>query len=339
MNSKIKSFLKITIPFLIGFLLIYLYFKQLTPKDIEDIKNAIKGANYFMLLISVFFTLLSDIFRSWRFKNLIDATGQKITFMKSFHAVNVNYLVNLGIPRAGELARCGVLATYDNIPINKSLGVLINERIVDLILLLFVGGLTLLFQYTVFVSFYNEYMGATVKSVIDWFFLHPVVAVILGIVLIIGFYVFTRFLFSKNKSTGKITSIINGFKDGILSVVRLKKPWLFVFQSLAIWVCYFFMIYFVTKTLPQSSFLGFDATLAILFFGTFGFLATPGGIGSYPIIVGLLLALYGLEMHIGTTLGWITYVGQTILILFLGLFSFIMLGREKAKLKLLSTDE
>lgn len=339
MNSKIKSFIKIIIPFLIGFLLIYLYFKQLTPKDFEDIKNALGNANYFMLLISISFTLFSDFFRAWRFKNLIDATGQKITFLKSFHALNVNYLVNLGIPRAGELARCGVLTTYDNIPLNKSIGVLINERMVDVIMLLFVGCLTLLFQYTIFISFYNKYMATNIKSVIDWFFIHPFVAVLIGLALLISFYLFIRFLFSKNKSNSKINSLINGFKDGILSIVRLKKPLLFVFQSIAIWVCYFLMIYFVCKTLPQSSHLGFGAVLSILFFGTFGFLATPGGIGSYPIIVGLLLVLYGLEMHIGTTLGWITYVGQTVLILCLGLFSFIMLGREKTKLKLLNKDE
>ncbi|MCD8528816.1 MAG: flippase-like domain-containing protein [Chitinophagales bacterium] len=330
MHPKLKSFLKILIPFIIGFGLIYLFYRKITPEDKQEIVAALKEINYLMLLISTSFTLFSDIFRSWRFKNLIDATGQKITFMKAFHAVNVNYIVNLGIPRAGELARCGVLATYDKIPINKSLGVLINERIVDVILLVFVGGLTLLFQYNIFVSFYTQYMAATVKGVYDWFFLHPFLAVLIGLALIVSFYFFTRFLFSKNKSNNIVSKIADGFKDGILSIVRLERPMLFIFQSLAIWACYFFMIYFALKTLPQSSVLPIGAVLALLFFGTFGFLATPGGIGAYQLVTAYTLALYGLPVHIGSTVGWVNWIGQTILILCLGLFSFFYAKQRKS---------
>jgi hypothetical protein len=57
----------------------------------------------------------------------------------------VGYLVNMTIPRSGEVARALVLKNYKDIPFDKAFGTIISERIVDLILLvLFITGTVIL---------------------------------------------------------------------------------------------------------------------------------------------------------------------------------------------------
>lgn len=330
MNASIKSILKVVLPLSLGVFLIWLFYRKLSPSDIEDMKQAVNNANYWWLLFSIFFTLTSQIIRAFRWKALIKATGNEISPLRAFNAISVNYIVNIGIPRAGEIARCGILATYNSIPINKSIGTVVNERISDLIMLLLVGVLAFIFQYDIVVNFYNVHLAENFLPLTTWLANNLMLTIIFGIALsIIGLLALRWMLQSKNDAESRIGKIIHGFKDGILSIFKLENPFLFLLQTVAIWVCYFFMIYFAFKTISQGNMLGFGAALALLFFGTFGFLATPGGIGAYPLIAGYLLSLYGLEIHLGTTMGWILWIGQTILIMLLGLIAFIILSREK----------
>lgn len=340
MNKQLKQFLKIAIPFGFGILLMYLFYKKLSAEDINDMKVAIQNANYGWLVASVFCTLISQSIRALRWQSLINAMGYNIPWIKSFNAISVNYLVNLGIPRAGEIARCGVLATYDGIPLNKSIGTLINERIVDVIMLLLTGLITLFFQYDILLQFYNENLADLINKLMFWLQNHVLISGVIAFVAVTLGLIFLRFLSinTKNKES-KLMTTINGFKEGLLSILNLEKPVLFIFQSLLIWIFYFFMVYFSFKTIDAGQFLGFNATLTVLFLGTFGFLATPGGIGAYPLIVGYSLAFYGLESHLGNTIGWISWTGQTVLISILGLFAFAMLSREKnLKAKLISHE-
>lgn len=339
MNTSLKSILKIVLPLGLGVFLIYLFYRGLKPKDIADMKNAVANANYWWLLLSVSFTMISQTIRSFRWKALIKATGNEITALRAFNAISVNYIVNLGLPRAGELARCGVLTTYNDIPINKSIGTVVNERISDLIMLLIVGILAFFLQYQIFIDFYNTQLAKQYQPLLNWFENHLILTISVSIVIgMAGLFLLRWMLKSKNDAESKLGKIIQGFKEGILSIFKLEKPILFILQTIAIWLCYFLMTYFAFKTISQGHILGFDAALSLLFFGTIGFLITPGGIGTYPWIAGLLLSLYGLEVHLGSTMGWILWVGQTTLIILTGLMAFLILGREK-KFKSLVLDK
>lgn len=330
MNSSTKSAIKVVLSLGFGILLIYLFYRKLTPSDIADMKEAVKTANYWWLIASVSMTLFSQTVRAMRWQALIKATGNSVNWLRAFNAISVNYLVNLGIPRAGEVARCGVLATYDGIPINKSIGTVVNERIIDLLMLLIVGVLAFFFQYPVFMDFYAKHLASTFDPIVNWLFDHPILSIsVFVIVSIAGMFILRKLLRSSGKAESRVAKIIQGFKEGILSIFKLEKPFLFVAQTIVIWIFYFTMIVFAFKTIPLGVELGFGAALSLLFFGTFGFLATPGGIGAYPLIAGYLLSLYGVAVHLGTTMGWVLWIGQTILIILMGLIAFALLSREK----------
>ncbi len=55
----------------------------------------------------------------------------------------VGYLANQAVPRLGEVLRCSTLTRYEKIPLDKLIGTVILERIVDALclLLLFIVAL------------------------------------------------------------------------------------------------------------------------------------------------------------------------------------------------------
>ena len=59
----------------------------------------------------------------------------------------IGYFANLGIPRSGEVMRCGILSKYENIPFNKLVGTVIAERLADLIILISVLVIVLFLQF------------------------------------------------------------------------------------------------------------------------------------------------------------------------------------------------
>jgi len=62
--------------------------------------------------------------------------GYKTTFSNNFMAVSIGYLMNLTVPRSGEISRALVLKKYNNVPFDKGFGSIIAERIIDMIILL-----------------------------------------------------------------------------------------------------------------------------------------------------------------------------------------------------------
>lgn len=92
-----------------------------------------------------------------RWQMMIKSLNYDIGFPKAFYSLFVNYLVNLGIPRTGEIARCAVLKQYDDIPFDKSFGSLVNERVIDVIMLGILGVSVAVFQYDIFLSFVKKY--------------------------------------------------------------------------------------------------------------------------------------------------------------------------------------
>lgn len=328
MKLSIKSILKIVLPLGFGLGLVYFFYIKLSEENKQQIFESFLSANYWWLVASGVLAIFSQAFRAKRWQMLVESLGYEITLLKAFSAVSVNYLVNLVIPRAGEFARCGVIARYDSIPIQKSIGTLFNERAIDLICLAIIGVLTFLLQYDVFMIFMGDY----IFPMMDSFFSKLINLIVASsILLIIGLTLYILYKKGKLKLSDKIQSFVKDLASGIFSIRYLKSPMWFTFHTLATWSCYFVMIYLVFFTLPQSSSLPLGATLSVLFFGTFGFIAVQGGLGVYPIIISYTLAMYGLGESYGFTLGWIMWIGQTIEVLATSLFSFIYLSYAEKK--------
>lgn len=340
MSKTIKKILNIAFPILLGSLIIILFYRQLDQKAIAEFKNHIKTANYFWVFIAVFVTFLSHLSRAMRWQMMIKSLNYQISFSKAFYSLFVNYLVNLGIPRTGEIARCAVLTKYDNIPFDKSFGSLVNERIIDVLFLALVGGLVAVFQFDIFFAFVKKHLYPIVEKKdlsSNYSFYLIIIFIVIAIIALI------LWLIKNNKFPlqTKFKKALSGVKEGIFSIFKLDKPLLFVVHSVFIWLMYWLMTYLIFFSVQGGEDVTAMMALSILFFGTFAFIIVSGGFGAYPVALGVVLSLYGLDPLLGNAAGWLLWGAQTIMILFFGALSFFMLslGNKRGKALILENDK
>ncbi len=210
MKAKIGKWLSILLPLFLGVFLIFYSYNQFSEKDIEEIKKHFKNANYYYLNFSIFIAFLGSASRAYRWKYVLDHMGYKTSFANNFMAVSIGYLMNMTVPRSGEISRALVLKKYNNVPFDKAFGSIIAERIVDMVILL---GL-------IIVAFFVQY------DVLKTFVLDKVPLQNLILLLVIGFVLFITFIllyaYSKIKFILKIKEKIAGLKEGILSLFKDK---------------------------------------------------------------------------------------------------------------------
>ena len=139
MKKQIGKWLTVLIPFLIGIGIIYYQFNTLTAEEIGKIKISFQKANYYYILLSLLIACLGYWLRAYRWKFALNHLGYQTKFFNNFFTVSVAYLVNLTVPRSGEITRAALLKKYEDVPFDKAFGTIVAERIVDLfIFLLFV---------------------------------------------------------------------------------------------------------------------------------------------------------------------------------------------------------
>ena len=148
MTLSIKKILKTVLPLVFGGFLVWYSISKIS---VDILLGYFKDANYNWIFLGLFFGILSHFSRAYRWKFMLDPLGFKPKFTNSILAVLVGYLVNLALPRAGEVSRALVLTNYENIPFEKGFGTIVAERIADLIMMLCIIIITL------FVLTFNSY--------------------------------------------------------------------------------------------------------------------------------------------------------------------------------------
>jgi len=303
----------VIIPLLLGFFFIIYAYNKFSKEEIQQIKINFQNANYFYIFLSVIFGFLGSYLRSFRWKYTLEHLSYKVPFVNQFFAVNIGYLMNMFIPRSGEISRALVLKNYNNVPFDKSFGTIIAERIIDLVLLLAMIIFIFFIQFNVVKTFV---LDVAPKEKILF------VGIVVFFVLLISSIIFR---YSKLKFISLIIKKLAGFRDGIFSILRMKKKWHFLFYTLLIWVSYVMMLWIAIFAFPETSTLSVKAVLTTFVVGSIAITFTNNGLGSYPFLVSQILLFYKISTPLGTAFGWAVWIVQTILILFLGLISLFLL--------------
>ncbi|MBR6491298.1 MAG: flippase-like domain-containing protein [Bacteroidales bacterium] len=323
-RSVFKDIVKFVIFIGIAVLIVWLFWRQLSPEEISQMSDSFRNANYWWLLPALGFGVLSHILRAWRWRMLLYPLGYKPKMWNMIFSVSIAYFANLAIPRIGEVARCGILAKYEKIPLAKSLGTVITERAIDMITFF------LLFVINLFVQ--RELAMTCLRDIISngespnptkWIVIISVFVALLAAVILWMRYVRKHHI--NNKLVNKVVDTIKGFADGIKSMVYVKSPFMLILSSLLIWVCYMYMSKMMFYCLPGTARLGYDAAISGLAFCTIGTILLPGGIGLYPVLASAIYSLYGVESGVGFALGWMIWANQTVIVIIAGIISLIIL--------------
>ena len=320
MKTKIITALKYIFVFSLTGVLVWLSLRGLKTDDDQNKAELLwqtwQQSNKNYLLLMAVIAIASHWLRAVRWKLLMEPTGHFVNQWSSFHSLMVGYLINLVIPRGGEISRSYNLYKLEKTPIETSFGTVVVERIVDLICLLILLLLSFSLEWDNLILFFEQ-IGIGKSS--------PTIAIPRWVWFgLVALSIFAFFIFTFRKHE-RLKKIIDGFKDGLLAVLRLDKKALFVFYSLLIWILYFMMTYSVMLAFKQTSGLGVGAVLIIFAIGAIAMaIPLPGGLGSYHTLmpVGLVM-IYQIPRTEAVSFVFVFHGWQTLVMILGGLISLI----------------
>lgn len=301
-------------PFSFGILLLVFIYNSTSPSDRKEIIENISQANLFWVSLSIIIGILSHASRAYRWNYLLKPLGYSPKVSNNFFMIMMAYLANLGIPRSGEFLRATALTSYENVPFEKGFGTIVTERVVDVIMLLFIIICALLLQTNFVLGYLEQYgMNLAISSL----------AMVVGIV---GLVVLLRLIKKAEKGfLLKLKLFLDGMLQGVGSILKMKHRWPFIFHTIFIWACYIGMFWTIKFAVPETLGLGISELLVAFVAGTFAMMVFPGGLGGYPVFVSAALSLYGISSNSGDAFGWIMWIAQTLMIIVFGAISFVLL--------------
>lgn len=305
----IKKILKVTIPLIFGFFLVWYSLTIVSPSKLA---SYFKNANYWWISLGLFSGILSHLCRAYRWKFLLQPLGYHPKFLNSVFAVLVAYLMNLFLPRAGEVTRAAVMSNYEDIPFEKGFGTIVAERLADLCMLMMIVIIALFVQF----DFIWNLVTKDFK---------PAKTIGILVIGILFFFIFIRFIKKgKSKFAKKLNTFFSGLKEGVTSIFRMKNKGAFLFHTVFIWLMYVAMFWAIIPAIDGLE-VPFGGILIGFIAGGFSIAATNGGVGLYPIAVASALSLFGIDKVTGNAFGWIMWTSQTAMIIVFGGLSFLLL--------------
>ncbi len=286
----------------------------MSSEEIIKIKISFEKANYYYILLSLVIACLGYWSRAYRWKFALNHLGYQTKFYNNFFTVCVSYLVNLTVPRSGEISRAALLKKYENVPFDKAFGTIVAERIVDLLIFF-------LFVIIGFVSQFDKIYQFLLSQNVSLQALS--MAALVGLIM---FFVFVLiWIYAEWKIILKLKQKMSGLIEGITTVYKMKDKWNYIFHSFFIWFSYFVMFYVSVFALPETTKISFDIVIMGFIFGSLAVGFSNGGLGAYPFSIALIFSLYGITKDVGTAFGWLVWTSQTILAILLGLISYVLL--------------
>jgi len=308
LNKTLKSVIKFIVFAGIGLLLFYFLYKNQQTAYLEDCKlkgipeadcslvdkiiGDFKSVKVIWIIAILIAYMASNIMRALRWNQMFETMGHKPRVINSLGALMIGYFTNLAFPRIGEVIKTGIITKYEGIPFEKVIGTVVLDRILDVIGLLTVIGLALVLSFGTFKAYFAENFVAPSQGKL----------ILLGAVLLIGligFLMVIRLLGRDDLSNPlllKVKKLWEGFRDGILSLKDVKNIPLLIAYTVGIWVMYYLMTYLCFFAFAPTANLGMVAGLVVFVFGTLGMVfPSPGGMGSYHLLISQALVIYGVS--------------------------------------------
>ena len=291
----------------------------------HDFVEGLRSCNFWWIGASMTISILAIILRGWRWRLLMLPLNKEIKRTEAYDGVTIAYLTNLALPRAGEFARCGVIAATKKTSFEKVFGTVVFERSIDMLSYLAIATLTLLINWSIFGTFVSGNFLAPLKDKFSVNFVS--IVAIVGLIFIftaILLYIYRKSL-ANNKFFAKIFSFINGLFEGLKAGFKMQHKGKFWLYTLLINVCYWGMSMTTILALPSIGNLSALDALFLMVVGSLGWIVpVQGGIGAYHLVISLTLAsLYGIAQTEGVIFATISHESQILTMLICGCFSLL----------------
>ena len=321
-SLNIPSWLKTLLFASIGVSLLYFAFKGV---DLKAVGKEMGSAKLEWIGLSMLVGLGAVVSRGMRWKLVLDSMGYRSTSWRTSYAIGIGYLINMVFPRAGEVARATALRRSDKIPVDVLLGTIIVERLIDLIIVSILLGLTLILTYPELQKLLASTQGsqpAANEGEIPWIW------ITLALIMLATWFLRKRFF--ESAPGQKVKSFLRGLSKGFTSIVRLDNPWAYLGHTVFIWASYFVMIYVCFFAMPATENIEVDQSLFVMMAASMGIVVpVPGGVGAYHYLVAKALEVLAVPYPEGLAFATLVHASQTIMLMSTGVIGFIGLSRFK----------
>jgi glycosyltransferase 2 family protein len=284
MNQSLKR--SITVILAVGLLAYVL-------KDISfvELGQQFSKANYSWIALAFLLAVLTHLARGKRWQQALTALGYQSTTLRTTVAMQSGGIASMIVPGSGELTRCATIQRTDGVPFSHSVGSVVAERVLDLLML----GILLIITFAVELRRMQEYLSALtfVKPGFFWFCL-------LCSVLVAGFLFYRAWqlpVVQDHSLINKVRVFSRGLGEGFLAIRQLPNPTFFIALTVIIQVSGILSTYLMLLSLEDTKSLPFTSTLTVMAVASISGFAVPtqGGIGTYHFFISRVLTLYGLH--------------------------------------------
>lgn len=324
-SSLLNNLIKVVLPLGLGIAIIYYLISKIDPSQLWVI---LKDANWGILLFSLFFGLLGNTIRGYRWALFITPLGYSPKISNLNYAIYGGYAVNFALPRAGEIWRCGVIAKEDNIPFSKLFGTMILDRIFDTITVAIISLVAFLFNMQFFLTQLEQNQATfnTISSI----FKSPLLYLAIG-AAIATIYIIFRF-FKENVIVRKIKGFLSSIANDLKAIWKMNTKGRVFLYTIGIWGSYFCYFYITFFAFDFTADLGITAGLIAFALSSISMgVPSNGGLGPWQIAVIASLSLYGVDKLHATAFATGVFAVQSIWVIICGLFGIAMLALKKQK--------
>lgn len=325
MSQKQKQAIQVVVSLVLALWIFWFLYKDI---EFDSLSTQVRDSKWSWIFASLFIALVGFWLRAWRWTLLITKDeGKVVSVSRAFHALMVGYLTNLLIPRAGEVARCGMLNRSNGVSLGHLLGTVILERTVDLAFLIGTIALAFFVERSRFIDLSGQLINVDqlIESSLDNM---PIIVGGFFIFLFFIYFLFRRF--QDHRLINKAQHFFREIWTGLKTIGTLKNPIGFWTSSLALWIIYFFTMYFVAFAIESTANLSPGEVLLVMVMGSIGMVApVQGGIGTFHALVAFILIQFGITEQDGKIFAAIIHGTQMLLMIVVGLISWFWMVRIK----------
>lgn len=290
--------------------------------DVGRMWSALRSADYGWVLISMGIIVVGLFARGARWRVLL---GGALPFWRSFSITNVSYLINNVLPfRVGEVARA-YLATQAQppVPVMKSLGSFIVERLLDVFAVLIILALALT----------RVEMPPGFRASVTFFGAGLVLGFAFGLLVVFQRARALRYADALSRRVPllarlSLTRRLDNFTEGLQPLTQVRTLSQALAWAVASWVCSLLSGY----VLMQAFFGHADWAVTCLFSAAASLAvavpAVPGNLGTYELSILLALGALGYGEPAATATAFAIAVHAVNLLVnsALGIYGFIQEG-------------
>lgn len=324
-KSLLSKILTVLLPLALGGIIVYFLLRDM---DLHAMWDILKDAKWLYLLLSLPFVVLGHSIRGFRWGLLMRPLGYNPSRKRLIFSILGGYAINYGIPRAGEVWRCGIVAKDEKVPFTTLLGTMLLDRVFDTITVALIVLAAVGFNVNFFITQlkHNQKTLDTIMAAVQ----SPTPYIILVLIVLIIFITFKYF--SKNKVVTKIKDALKSIGNDMKNIWKMKEKGQLLLYTFGIWISYFCFFYITFFAFGFTENLGITAGLIGFALSSLSMaIPTNGGLGPWQVAVIAALTLYGVDQLSATAYATGVFMIQSFWQIIVGLASIAILAFMKKR--------